>query len=91
MANFYHRISYTFSGCWAFVVSLTSDILFTNYVSRSIRRVVDYVVRETAARPVANIAEWRVIEIICSKSIREKLKIFGSRPRSTGALCSPML
>ncbi|MGM8835697.1 hypothetical protein ACS6JN_22750 [Enterobacter hormaechei subsp. steigerwaltii] len=91
MAGFHHRIVSAFIGCWAFVVSLTSTMDFIHRLDTWCVRVLNYVVKRTASRPAAVIAQWRIVQRMCSESIREKLNVFGQRPRSTGALCSPLI
>lgn len=60
--------------------------------SRLVRRLADYVVKATASvRAVTPVAEWRLIERLCSRAVREKLNTFGRDPRSTGALSAPCL
>lgn len=60
--------------------------------SRMVLRLADYVVKATASvRSVPQVAEWRLIERMCSRAIREKLNTFGRDPRSTGALSAPRL
>ncbi|HDI8654715.1 TPA: hypothetical protein PPE37_000417 [Escherichia coli] len=91
MAGIYHRITGIFTACWAFVTSLTNFNSFSVRVSGLCWRVINYVVKSTASRQVSMIAQWRIIERMCSKTIREKINIFGYRPRNTGALCSPLI
>lgn len=91
MAKFYPRISAFLSGCWAFIayLSLNSDII--SRAAFSLRRVVDRVISAFAVRTAPEKADWRIVERMCSESVREKINVFGRHPRNTGALCSPLL
>ncbi|WP_334354041.1 hypothetical protein [Enterobacter hormaechei] len=91
MANFYPCISTFLSGCWAFIasLSLTSDII--SRTAFSLRRVVDRVISVVAVKAAPERAHWRIVERMCSESVREKINVFGRHPRNTGALCSPLL
>ena len=91
MAKFYPRISTFLSGCWAFIASfsLTSDII--SRTAFSLRRVVERVVSAVAVKASPENADWRIVERMCSESVREKINVFGRHPRNTGALCSPLL
>ena len=91
MAKFYPRISTFLSGCWAFIasLSLTSDII--SRAAFSLRRVVERVISLVAVKATPERAHWRIVERMCSESVREKINVFGRHPRNTGALCSPLL
>ena len=91
MVKFYSRISAFFSGCWAFIasISLTSDII--SRTAFSLRRVVERVISATARHNFPEKAEWRIVERMCRETVREKINIFGRHPRNTGALCCPLL
>lgn len=91
MAKFYPRISTFLSGCWAFItsISLTSDIISRTIFS--LRRVVERVISAVALKASTQRADWRVVERMCTESVREKINVFGRHPRNTGALCSPLL
>lgn len=91
MAKFYPRISTFLSGCWAFIasLSLTSDIISRTIFS--LRRVVERVISAVALKASTQRADWRVVERMCTESVREKINVFGRHPRNTGALCSPLL
>ncbi|WP_438404401.1 hypothetical protein [Citrobacter freundii] len=91
MAKFYPRISTFLSGCWAFIasLSLTSDII--SRTAFSLRRVVERVISLVAVKATPERAHWRIVERMCSESVREKINVFGRHPRNTGALCSPLL
>ena len=91
MVKFYSRISTFLSGCWAFIASLS---LTSNIISRSafsLRRVVELVISAVAVKTTPEKADWRIVERMCSESVREKINVFGRHPRNTGALCSPLL
>lgn len=91
MAKFYPRISTFLSGCWAFIASFSLvDGIFSK-AARTIRRLVEHVVSATARHKLPEKAEWRIVERMCSESVREKINVFGRHPRNTGALCSPLL
>ncbi len=91
MARFYPRISTFLSGCWALIasLSLTSDII--SRTAFSLRRVVERVISTFAVKTAPEKADWRIVERMCSESVREKINVFGRHPRNTGALCSPLL
>lgn len=90
MAN-YPRIFTFLTGCWAFIasLSLTSDII--SRTAFSLRRVVERVISTVAVKTVPEKADWRIVEQMCSESVREKINVFGRHPRNTGALYSPLL
>lgn len=90
MAN-YPRIFTFLTGCWAFIasLSLTSDII--SRTAFSLRRVVERVISLVAVKATPEMAHWRIVERMCSESVREKINVFGRHPRNTGALCSPLL
>ncbi len=90
MAN-YPRIFTFLTGCWAFVASISFDHFSVSRALCTLRRVVECVVSSTANLAVPEKAEWRIVERMCSESMREKINIFGRHPRNTGALCSPLL
>ncbi|EQC3016953.1 hypothetical protein [Citrobacter freundii] len=91
MVKFYSRISAFLSGCWVFIasLSLTSDII--SRTAFSLRRVVEFVISAVAVKTKPENADWRIVERMCSETVREKINIFGRHPRNTGALCSPLL
>lgn len=91
MVKFYSRISTFLSGCWAFIasLSLTSDIISRS--AFSLRRMVERVISAVAVKITPEKADWRIVERMCSESVREKINVFGRHPRNTGALCSPLL
>lgn len=91
MVKFYSRISTFLSGCWVFIasLSLTSDIISRS--AFSLRRVVERVISAVAVKITPEKADWRIVERMCSESVREKINVFGRHPRNTGALCSPLL
>ncbi|HBV6755442.1 TPA: hypothetical protein MD817_001565 [Klebsiella oxytoca] len=91
MAGFYHRIAGIFTGCWDFMVSLTTSMSISNRFYGVCWRVINYVIKRTSSRPALVIVQWRIIERMCSETIREKLNIFGRNPRNTGALSSPLI
>lgn len=91
MANFSRRFSSFFAGCWAFIASLSFDYFSLSRTLCTVRRAVEYAVKATALNLLPAKAEWRIIERMCSDSAREKINAFGRHPRSTGALCSPLL
>ncbi|AWQ42491.1 hypothetical protein CAL61_05665 [Enterobacter hormaechei] len=90
MAN-YTRIFTFMTGCWAFIASISFDHFSVSRALCTLRRVVERVVSATANHAVHENAEWRIVERMCSESVREKINIFGRHPRNTGALCSPLL
>ncbi|MFT2166410.1 hypothetical protein ACMV58_21790 [Citrobacter freundii] len=91
MVKFYSHISAFLSGCWVFIasLSLTSDII--SRTAFSLRRVVEFVISAVAVKTQPENADWRIVERMCSETVREKINIFGRHPRNTGALCSPLL
>lgn len=91
MIQFKHRFQGILSCCWAFIASLSFDSVSIGRALSALRRVVDYVVSATASPATPVKAEWRIIERMLSESLREKINVFGRKPRSTGALCSPLL
>ena len=91
MAKFYPRISTFLTGCWAFIASLSFDHFSVSRALCTLLRVVQSVVSATANHAAPEKAEWRIVERMCSESMREKINIFGRHPRNTGALCSPLL
>ncbi len=87
----YPRIFTFLTGCWAVVasLSLTSfSIIGTVY---TLRRVLKRVISAVALDASPEKANWRIVERMCSESVREKINVFGRQPRNTGALCSPLL
>ena len=91
MVVFKYRFNGILLGCWAFITSLSFESFPIARVLSSLRRVAGYLVSAASyqANPVR--AEWRIVERILSESVREKINVFGRQPRSTGALCSPLL
>lgn len=90
MAN-YTRILTFLTGCWAFVASISFDHFSVSRVLCTFRRVVERVVFSAANHALPEKAEWRIVERMCSESVREKINVFGRHPRNTSALCSPLL
>ena len=66
------------------------DISVSRAVSK-LRRVVERVISAVSVKTSPEKADWRIVERMCSESVREQVNIFGRRPRNTGALCSPLL
>ena len=91
MAKSYPGITSFFAGCWAFIASMSFDSFTLSRTLRTLRRAVEYVVSATSQNALPDKADWRIVERICSEGEREKINIFGRNPRSTGALCSPLL
>ncbi|WP_247175009.1 hypothetical protein [Escherichia coli] len=91
MAKFYPRISTFLSGCWAFIASISFAHARIKRAVCTLRRMVEHVVSATARHALPEKAEWRIVERMCSESVREKINVFGRHPRNTGALCSPLL
>lgn len=91
MANFYPRISTFISGCWAFIASLSFVNVSITRTACTLRRVVERLISATTLNTLPEKAEWRIVERMCSESVREKINVFGRHPRNTGALCSPLL
>lgn len=91
MAKIYPRISAFFAGCWAFIASISFSTVSVGRAVCALRRVVERVISATARNDLPEKAEWRIVERMCSESVREKINIFGRHPRNTGALCSPLL
>lgn len=91
MAKFYPRITAFLAGCWAFIASLSFDNFSLSRTKCTLRRAVEYVVSAASLSALPDKAEWRIVERMCSEDVREKINIFGDHPRSTGALCSPLL
>ena len=91
MAKFYPRISTILSGCWAFIASLSIASFSISRMAFSLRRVVERVISSVAVKASPEKADWRIVERMCSDSVREKINVFGRHPRNTGALCSPLL
>lgn len=91
MIQFKNRIHTFSSGCWAFIASLTFDSFSVSRTLSVLRRAVEYVVRAAAYQFTSVKAEWRIVERTLSESLREKINVFGRQPKSTGALCSPLL
>ncbi|HAT2747122.1 TPA: hypothetical protein I8372_004766 [Citrobacter farmeri] len=79
------------TACWGFIASFSLEHFSVSRVLCTLRRVVEHVVSAIAYRSVPEKAEWRIVERMCSESVREKINIFGRHPRNTGALCSPLL
>lgn len=85
----FHRFS---SFIWSALSYLAIDVLCLNRAWHATVRFAEYVASAGASlllTPV--IAQWRIVESVCSKTIREQVNTFGQRPRSTGALNSPLL
>ncbi|ENL7677746.1 MULTISPECIES: hypothetical protein [Enterobacter cloacae complex] len=91
MAKFYPRISTFLSGCWAFISSFSLTSVIIGRTAFALRRVVEHVISAFAMKIAPEKADWRVVERMCSESVREKINVFGRHPRNTGALCSPLL
>lgn len=81
--------------CLAFIAGF-STFIFSDRISASgvlctIRRAVEYVVHAVALLSPAIVVDWRIIERLCSHMTRERLNVYGSNPRSTGSLYSPLI
>lgn len=90
MAN-YPRIFSFLTGCLAFVASLSLTSFSVSRTVCTLRRVVERVISAVAVKTAPEKADWRIVERMCSESVREKINVFGRHPRNTGALCSPLL
>lgn len=91
MSKFYPRISTFLSGCWAFIAHLSLTSVIISRTAFALRRVVERVISVFAVKASPERAHWRIVERMCSESVREKINVFGRHPRNTGALCSPLL
>ena len=90
MAN-YPRIFSFLTGCLAFVASLSLTSVSVSRTVCTLRRVLDRVISAIAVKITLEKADWRIVERMCSETVREKINVFGRHPRNTGALCSPLL
>ncbi|RNW02550.1 hypothetical protein C4Z17_006440 [Enterobacter hormaechei subsp. steigerwaltii] len=90
MAN-YPRIFSFLTGCLAFVASLSLTGFSVSRTVCTLRRVLERVISAFAVITAPEKADWRIVERMCSESVREKINVFGRHPRNTGALCSPLL
>jgi hypothetical protein len=90
MAN-YPRIFTFLTGCWALVASLSLTSFSISRTVCTLRRVLERVISAVAVKTTPEKADWRIVERMCSESVREKINVFGRHPRNTGALCSPLL
>ena len=90
MAN-YPRIFSFLTWCLAFVASLSLTSFSVSRTVCTLRRVLDRVISAIAVKITLEKADWRIVERMCSETVREKINVFGRHPRNTGALCSPLL
>lgn len=91
MVNLYRRCSVFISACWAIITALSFDVNPLERVLTTLRRVVECAFKAATGHTLPQKAEWKIVERMCSESVREQVNIFGRRPRNTGALCSPLL
>ncbi|MDA5480863.1 hypothetical protein PGS49_09345 [Yersinia intermedia] len=90
MSKLYRHASLFISLCWSALAYIAIDVLYLGRVWRKAVRVAEYVARAVShLTPV--IAQWRIVESVCTKNIREQINTFGQCPRSTGALNCPLL
>ena len=87
-----HRLCSRFiSACWAIITTISFGDISVSRVVSKLRRVVERVISAVSVKASPEKADWRIVERMCSESVREQVNIFGRRPRNTGALCSPLL
>lgn len=91
MVSLRHMCSRFISACWAIITSLSFDDISVSRAVSKLLRVVERVIFAVSVKSSPEKADWRIVERMCSESAREKINIFGRRPRNTGALCSPLL
>lgn len=91
MVNLYHRCSGFISACWAIIKTFSFGEISVSRAFTGLRRAVKYVFKVVTSHALPQKAEWKIVERMCSEGVREKVNIFGRRPRNTGALCSPLL
>lgn len=91
MVSLRHMCSRLISACWAIITTISFGDISVSRVVSNLRRVVERVISAVAVQASPENADWRIVERMCSESVREQVNIFGRRPRNTGALCSPLL